>query len=341
MKRVIRSWFVFNKTQTYILLIVVAYCIFVAIANPNFLRIAVLFELLRSSSWIWILGLGAFLVLLSGGIDVSFTSIAIASMYTSVILVMRTGIESLFFAFAVAILVGMCFGAMNGLVIHCFKLPTLITTLGTKTIFIGLMAVFVGVKAINTSHIPKVFKDFGLAHLFSITSETGVQYNFSSFMIPLVILVILTWFILYRTSIGRGIVALGNSEVSAKLVGYNLFKIRMFIYVYVGMLAAIAGVIAVSDVAWIAPLSSTIIGYELTIIAGVVIGGTRLFGGEGTIFGTIVGILLIRLFETTLIFIGLSASWFSFFTGAVLLVILTWTSLQRHYTRRQRLLYEE
>jgi simple sugar transport system permease protein len=320
---------------------VVAYCISVAIANPNFLRVAVPFELLRSSSWIWILGLGAFLVLLSGGIDVSFTSIAIASMYTSVVLVKRTGIESLIFAFAIAIVVGMLFGAMNGLVIHCFRLPTLIATLGTKTIFIGIMAVTVGVQAINTSHIPKVFKDFGLSHIFAITTETGVRYGFSAFIIPLVILVILTWFILRHTSIGRGVVALGNSEVAAKLVGFNLFKIRMFIYIYVGMLSAIAGVIAVSDVAWIAPLSSRIIGMELTIIAAIIIGGTRLSGGEGTIFGTIIGILLVRLFETTLIFIGLNASWFNFFTGLVLLAILTWTSLQRHYTRRQRQLYEE
>jgi simple sugar transport system permease protein len=313
----------------------------VSIVNPNFLRVANLFELLRSSSWIWILGLGAFLVLLSGGIDVSFTSIAIASMYTSVVIIKRTGIENLAFAFVIAILVGMLLGAINGLVIHCFRLPTLIVTLGTKTIFIGLMAVSVGVQAINTDFIPKVFKDFGLAHLFHVQYETGARYGFSAFMIPLVILVILTWFILYRTSIGRGIVALGNSEVSAELVGYNMFKIRMFIYVYVGMLSAIAGVIAVSDVAWIAPLSSTIIGKELTIIAAVVIGGTRLSGGEGTIFGTIIGILLVRLFETTLIFIGLSSSWNNFFTGLVLLVILAWTSLQRHYRRRQMLLYEE
>lgn len=339
MRKVTRSWF--TKTQSYIFLIVLAYCIFVSIMNPNFLRVSVLFELLRSSSWVWILGLGAFLVLLSGGIDVSFTSIAIASMYTSLIIIKNTGIESLTLAFVIAMAVGMFFGAINGLVIHLFKLPALIVTLGTKTIFIGIMAVTVGVEAINTEFVPDVFKNFGLTHLFHVESESGAQYGFSAFIIPLVILIILTWFILYRTSIGRGIVALGNSEISAELVGYNLFKIRMFIYMYVGMMAAIAGIIIVSDVAWIAPLSSTVIGYELTIIAAVVIGGTRLSGGEGTIFGTIIGVLLVRLFETTLIFIGLGTTWNNFFTGFVLLVILAWTSLQRHYTRRQMLLYEE
>ncbi|QPM67440.1 ABC transporter permease [Atribacter laminatus] len=339
MGKAIRSLLSFNKTETFVLLILIAYCIFVSVVNPNFLGVANIFELLRSSSWIWILGLGAFMVLLSGGFDVSFTSIAIASGYISVIMVRNTGIENLVFVFFIAMIVGALFGAINGLVIHFFKLPTLIATLGTKTIFIGLMAVMVGVEAINTADMPEFFKTFGLRHVFTIQSETGARYGFSVFIIPLVILVIITWFILYRTLIGRGIVALGNSEEAARLAGFNLFKIRMFVYMYAGILAAIAGVIAISEVAWIAPLSSTIIGMELTIVAAVIIGGTSLGGGKGTIFGAIIGILLVRLFETTLVFIGINASWFNFFVGLVLLLVLAVTSIQNYRTRRRMLLY--
>jgi simple sugar transport system permease protein len=336
---VIKSWF--SKTQTYVLLIVVIYCIFVSIANPNFLSVANLFDILRSSSWIWILGFGVLVVLLSGGLDVSYTSIAVCSAYIAAKLILRTGIENLVFAFAIAIIAGVVFGTINAIVIHCFKLPTLIATLGTKTIFIGIMSVIVGVDAINTDHFPDVLKNYGLVKLFVVPDASGAQYGLTVFMIPVVVIGIITWFIIYRTSIGRGIVALGNSEVSAERAGFNLFKIRMFIYIYVGILSAIAGVIAISDVAWIAPLSSTMIGMELTIIAAVVIGGAKLSGGEGTVFGTIIGILLVRLFETTLIFVGLSTSWFNFFTGLVLLACLTWTSLQRHRRRRKLLLYEE
>jgi len=313
----------------------------VSVVNPYFLRAANLFELVRSSSWIWILGLGTLVVLLSGGIDLSCTSIAIASGYIAVVAVMRTGIESMVFAFAVAMLVGALFGAINGIVIHCFRLPPLIATLGTKSVFIGIMALIVGVEAINTAHMPDIFKDFGLLHVFTVQSETGVRYGLSIFIIPLVILIAVTWFILYRTLIGRGVVALGNSEEAARLVGFSLFKIRMFTYVYVGILSAIAGVIAISEVAWIAPVSSTIIGMELTIIAAVIIGGASLGGGRGTIFGAIIGILLVRLFETTLVFIGISASWFNFFVGLVLLLCLAQTSLRSYRARRQILLYED
>ncbi|HHU63116.1 MAG TPA: ABC transporter permease [Clostridiales bacterium] len=332
----------FSKTEGYILLIVIVYCIIVAAVNPNFMTPGNFLDLIRSSSWYWILGFGVLLVLLSGGIDVSYTAIAICSGYVSACVIQRTGIENLAFAFFIAILIGLWFGAINGFLIHYFRLPTLIATLGTKTIFIGIMAALVGVEAINTDHLPAVFKDFGLAKLFTVPTETGAEYGLSVFFIPLVILGILTWFILYRTQIGRSVVALGNSEVSAERAGYNLFKTRMFIYMYVGALAAVAGVIAISDVAWIAPLSSTMIrGTELTIIAALIIGGVKLTGGEGTVFASIIGLLLVRLFETTLIFLGLTSSWQNFFTGLVFVASLSVTSLQRARKRRRMLLFEE
>lgn len=347
LKRLFKSWFAFDKTQNYVLLIVIFYCITLAIVNPRFFSVSVLFETIRTSSYYWILGLGAFIVLLSGGIDISFTSIAIASMYVSVQIIMRTGIESLTLVFVIAILVGMFMGAINGFIIHFFKLPTLIVTLGTKTIFIGLMALGLALIAGRADaaieiHAPEIFKDFGLMHLFSIQGEeAGMRYGLSVFLIPLVILMILTWFILYHTSVGRSIIALGNSEISAELVGYNLFKTRIFIFVYVGFLSAIAGVMYVSDIQWAQPLQSRLIGKELFIIAAVIIGGTRLSGGEGKIFGVFIGILLVRLFETTLIFLGLTPFWFYFFTGLVLLCILTWTSSQRHYANRRMQIFEE
>ncbi len=336
--KVTKSWL--GKTQNLVLLIIIIYCIFVSVVNPNFLTIANLFDIIRSSSWIWILGLGTFMVLLSGGIDLSITSVLIASGYTSAVVVQMTGIGNLAFAFAVAIVVGAIFGMINALVIHFFRLPTLIATIGTKTIFIGIMAAAVGVAAINTDYLPVVFKEFGLTSIFRVPFG-GAEYGLTVFIIPLIILTFITWFVLYRTSIGRGIIALGNSQAAAERAGYNLFKIRMFIFIFVGILAGIAGVIAISDVAWIAPLSSTIIGKELTIIAAAIIGGTKLSGGEGTISGMILGILLVRLFETTLIFLGLSTSWNNFFTGLVLVACLTWTSVQRQRARRRMLLFEE
>jgi len=337
---VIKSWF--SKTQTYILLILIVYCIFVAIVSPSFLSLNTLFEFLgTTSSYFMILALGAFVVLLSGGLDVSFTSIAVFGAYTSVRVLQITGIESVLFGFIIAIAVGAALGLINALVIHAFKLPTLIATLATQSIYIGLLATVVGTASVNTTVYPQCLKAFGSANMITIINENGTVFGLRAFFIITIVILVLTWFILNRTMIGRGVVALGNSEESAMRVGFNLLKIRLFVYVYVGIVSAIAGVILFAQVAWLTPISNELLGSELTIIAAVIIGGAKLTGGEGTIFGTILGVMLVKLFDTTLILIGLSTSWNNFFTGLILLVILTWTSVQRYAQKRRMLLFED
>ena len=174
-----------------------------------------------------------------------------------------------------------------------------------------------------------------------MSAEGDTTFGLTTFIIPVILLVVLTWFIMYRTKIGRGIVALGNSENSAIRAGFDIFKIRLFLYTYVGILSAIAGILLISEVAWITPISNYMIGSEITVIAAVVIGGTKLTGGEGTVFGTIIGVLLIRLFSTTLIFLGLGTSWNNFFTGLVLIGCLIGTALQTRIKRRRMLLFED
>jgi len=337
--KVIKSWL--TKIQFYILTTIIVYCLVVSLSNSAFLTLGNLFDLINTSAVTMILALGVLLVLLSGGIDISFTAITVCAAYTAVRMVQTTGIDNLIFAFMVAIVVGIVLGAINGFVIHYFKLPTFIVTLGTQILFIGLLAILVGTDSINTEQCPQCFKDFGTNKLFTITTSEGTQCGLSVSILPVILLILLTWFLINHTMIGRGIVALGNSETSAMRAGFNLFKIRMFIYIYIGVLSAVAGVISISEVAWIAPLSSGIIGMELVIIAAVVIGGASLSGGEGTIFGTILGVLLIRLFNTTLIFLGLSTSWNDFFIGLVLVICMVGTSLQVRYRKRHLLLFEE
>ena len=331
----------FGKTQTYIFVILIIYCVIVSVSNSAFLTVENLFDVIHTSAVTMILALGVLLVLTSGGIDISFTTIAVFGAYTAARIIQETGIDNLLFAFAIAIAIGAILGSINAIVIHKFKLPTLIATLGTQSVFLGLMAILVGTTSINTAECPECFKAFGGAKLITVTNEANQTYGLSTFIIPVLILIVLTWFIMYKTRIGRGIFAIGNSEVSAIRAGFDLFKIRMFLYMYVGVLSAIAGILLISEVAWITPISNYMIGSEITVIAAVVIGGTKLSGGQGTVFGTIIGVLLIRLFSTTLIFLGLSTNWNNFFTGIVLLGCLVGTALQTRIKRRSMLLFED
>jgi simple sugar transport system permease protein len=333
---------VLKKTQFYIAVILVLYCLVVAVKNPQFFSLQSLFDVLRASSVTMILAMGVMIVLVSGGIDVSFAVVAVFAAYASIMFITKTGIDNMVVAFIVAIAVGAFLGLINALLIHFFRLPTFLVTLGTQNIFTGLMAVLLGTKVINTPQMPKCFVDFGTAKLLTFYVEDNQQYGLSVVIIPVVVIIFVCWFILYRTAIGRGTIAIGNSEDAARRSGYNITKIHFFIYIFVGIIAAIAGVVYVSDVAWASPLTNNLVGgTELLTIAAVVIGGTKLTGGEVSILGTVLGVLLIRLFATTLIFLGITTSWNQLFIGIVLLGCNSIIAYNRRRTRKKLLIFEE
>lgn len=126
--------------------------------------------------------------------------------------------------------------------------------------------------------------------------------------------------------IGRGLVAVGNSEESARRLGFKPFVLRLFAYGYMGGLAGIAGLTYICQVN--AAYPDKLVGEELMVVAGAVIGGTSISGGKGKILGVILGILIIYLLKSTLIFIGLSSSWNNLFVGIILVISLSLTALQ-------------
>jgi ribose/xylose/arabinose/galactoside ABC-type transport system permease subunit len=122
-----------KRSESYVLLIVIIFSAFITVINPAFLTLENLFDLLRSSSGTAILAIGIFLVLISGGVDVSSTTIAIVGQYISVNIMIMTGIDNILFAFAVSTLLGVILGAINAVFVSIFKLPTLIVTLVATT----------------------------------------------------------------------------------------------------------------------------------------------------------------------------------------------------------------
>src|SRR5690606_1253801 len=143
-------------------------------------------------------GLGILVVLISGGIDVSFTAIAVVAGYSSVILMNALGIDNILFALFAAMVIGAVLGSINALFIHLFNLPTLIVTLGTASLFHGLMAVTIGTKAFPTAEMPTSLIEFGSLNLFTIEGATSV-YGLSVFVPIVVVAIALTYFLLYRT----------------------------------------------------------------------------------------------------------------------------------------------
>lgn len=327
------------RNEWYLLAIIVVYSIVVTISNSAFLSLENFLDMLRQSSGMTLLAMGILVVLLSGGIDLSFTAIAMFGGYTAATIMLRTGINSLVFMFAVSIIIGILLGSINALVIHYFKLSTMIATLGTLSLFSGVMITFIGSTNITPREMPSAISNFGTARIFEVTAANGNIYGLSVFIIPVVICVILTWFILYKTMIGRSIVAMGNSTEAAKRAGFNLLLLRLFVFCYVGFLAGVMGVIFVAEVNWVNPV--TLVGDELIYISAVVIGGAKLTGGEGKIFGTLLGVVIVRLLSSTLVFLGLTSSWNGFFTGLILLLSVAFTSYTSRLRSRRNLTFAE
>lgn len=321
-----------TSMEKFLGVIIVIYIAVVALRSPAFLSPETLVDLIRNGSGVMILALGVMIVLISGGIDVSFTAIAIVSGYSSVLVARALAVDNLLFITGLAIVIGALLGSINALLIHFYRLPTLIVTLGTASIFHGAMALTLGMKTFTRTDVPQSMLDFGAAQVFTIQGE-GSRYGLSIFFPVVIAVIVLTWFLLYRTMIGRSVFALGSNEESSSRIGIDLLRTRLFIYMYVGALSGLMSIIYFSSLSYINP--AALVGSELGVIAAVVIGGAKLTGGEGTVLGTVLGVILWQLFQNTLVHLGLSSSYNDLFFGGVLLVILAVIyRRQRHINKR-------
>ena len=327
-----------DSFQRMLLLIIIIYSVFVGIKNPGFLQIQTVFDIAKTSSTTMIVAMGLLVVMISGGIDVSFMAIALFGSYTSLYIMIQTGISSLAFAFIVSMLIGVVLGLINAMLINWLKLPPFIITLGTQNLFHGIMTTFISDKSFGSGVLPECMHTFGQGTIFKIATENG-STGLTVSIIPVLLAGLATYFILRKTMIGRGIVAIGNDEESARRAGFNPFKIRLFVYAYSGALAGMMGIVYAAQVNALYP--NKMVGDELMVVAAVVIGGTKITGGQGKIFGAVLGVLITYLLNSTLIMIGLSSSWNNLFVGAILVIAVALTSYQERVKNRKHLIFTE
>lgn len=324
--------------QRMLLIIIVVYSVFVTIKNPGFFQIQTVFDIIKTSSTTMIVAMGLLVVMISGGIDVSFMAIALFGSYTSLYIMIQTGINNLAFAFAVSMAIGVVLGLVNAVLISWLKLPPFIITLGTQNLFHGIMTTFISDKSFGSGVLPECLHKFGQGTLFKVATANG-STGLTVSLIPVLIAGLATYFILRKTMIGSGIVAIGNDEESARRAGFNPFKIRLFVYAYSGALAGMMGIVYAAQVNALYP--NKMVGDELMVVAAVVIGGTKITGGQGKIFGAVLGVLITYLLNSTLIMIGLSSSWNNLFVGAILVIAVAITSYQERVKNRKHLIFTE
>jgi simple sugar transport system permease protein len=309
------------RNETALIIAIIVLSISIGIKSPEFFTISTLFDVFRSSIVQLLFALGVLVVIISGGIDVSFPIVGIFAGYTAVVIMQKFNLNenSLMIPIVLAILIGVALGGLNSIAIASFGIPTLIATLGTAGIFRGIMLTFIGSSFI--SDIPVGLDNFATADLLQVQTEGGTLARLHVLIIPIVIITLLVAFLLNRTMFGRSVYALGGGVEATRRLGISVQRTQAKIYMLVGALSGLAGILFVSLQRKANPYD--LAGSELDIIAAVVLGGASIMGGYGTVFGTVLGVILISLIKNNLILLGVSGSWQRAAVGALLLIGIT------------------
>lgn len=308
-----------KRNEFWLIVIIAILATIIAIMTPEFLTIGNIYDLLNNYAMLTILACGLFIVLISGGIDISFPAMTIISQYLMVLAINHMG-ASFTFAFVIAGTIGLGLGLVNALLVNNLKVPSIIVTISTLNVFYGLL-LFLS-KGEWLYKYPKWFE-----HGFSIlkfTGPDGYSYGLSLPIITTICVVSLTSFLMNCTSIGRQTYAVGGNMEGASRVGFSILKVHLFAYGYLGLLSGIAGVVQSYTILTVAP--DSLLGYELTVLAAVVLGGTSIIGGRGTVLGTVLGVILLALIQNGLNLLGVSSYWHKAITGAVIVISISMTA---------------
>ncbi|MDJ0389996.1 ABC transporter permease [Roseomonas sp. E05] len=298
--------------------------------NPVFWQPSNIFSLLRASVVSGILALAVLLVMLSGGIDVSFPAFAIAAMYLTVKAMIAWGFDGVVLPFLMASGIGLCLGLVNAVFVHYFRMIPLIVTLGTGTAVRGFILGVVGTSQINIGQMPPELIDFARTELFAVARPDGSMAGLSAMVLLFAVIALLVHLMLRYTMMGRSIYALGGGEEAARRVGFNVRRTTFFIYGLAGALAGFAGLLHGAMI-WTAN-PRDMVGMELDVIAAVVLGGASIFGGRGTVIGAVLGVLTFVVITNSLIILGVDTTWQRIVVGLIVIAataVTAWRDRKR------------
>jgi ribose transport system permease protein len=293
-----------------ILLVLIAIWLVFAALEPNtFASVGNMRLIVQNASILAILGVGMTFVIITAGIDLSIGSVMVFSGVVGAKVMIGQGGDSWGTAslgIVAAIVSGLAWGVINGVLVAKAKIPPLIVTLGTLGMALGLAQIVT--KGVDIRDVPTVMQsEIGYGNVFG---------NVPILAVIALVFVVIGAVVLHRTRFGRHTYAIGSSEEAARRVGLKVDRHLIKVYAISGLLAGVAGILSLAQFGTtaIAGQSQT----NLNVIAAVVIGGTSLFGGVGTIFGTVVGLFIPAVLQNGFVIVGVQPFWQQVAVGAVL-----------------------
>lgn len=309
-----------NFKELGVLVPLLAFVLFVGITHPVFFSTGNLVSMIREAAFIAIIAFGMTFVLVGAGIDISVGSVlGLSGVITGFCLV---GGVPILPSVAIGTLVGLVSGLITGSAVVAFRIPSLIASLGMLYAVRGVSLVLSGGQPIVG--FPPEFSFLG----------SGKVFGFPVPIIIFLIFAVVFHFVLNHTKYGYWIKAMGGNRESARLSGLPIQRLELSIFALSGTMAGFAGVLVLSRLS--AAYTQTGRTWELLVIAAVIIGGTSLFGGSGTIIGTIIGALIIRVINTSLVILGVNANWQEIAIGSIIVAAVAFDSYQRRRQKRMQ-----
>ncbi len=298
---------IFKQREVLLAVLIVVLAGLVGLRAPVFLSASSLGNLLTDSTLLVMLALTQMFVIVTRGIDLSVASnLALSGMMAALLAAHNPGLP-LGAVVLAAVAIGLALGLVNGWLIGYLELPAIVVTLGTMSVYRGLVFVLSGGAWVSSNQMPPDFVAFPLATLFGLTHLVWIAAA----------MVLATWYLACHTRFGRDLYAIGNAPHSARYIGIPTAKRLFWTYGLSGAMAGLCGYLWVARYA--VAYTEIAYGFEFTVIAACVIGGISIAGGAGTVAGAVLGALFLAVINNALPVMKVSPFWQSALTGIIIL----------------------
>lgn len=314
------------SVEAILAILIAVIALALSVAAPGFASLQNLFDLLNGSAVNMIFALGLLVVLLIGGIDISFSVGASVVQYVTVTALMAIGGGNWLIGIALAMAVGGLLGLFNAALIHGFRVVSIIITIATFNLYFGLLMVLTGGRSIYA--IPDWLDS--RVTILSIETAGETAGGLARLGLPVAVVAVValaTWGLLNRTGFGRQLAGYGSNPEAAMRSGVSGWRVHLFAYGWLGAMAGLAGLMQAHLVREVVP--NALYGREFDVLAATVLGGAMLGGGRGTVIGTLLGVLLLSLVQNGLNLLGVSPYAFQIVVGAIILIAITGINFAR------------
>jgi simple sugar transport system permease protein len=311
-----------HPTEVRLLAVLLAIIVVLSLATGSFLTLPNLTSLLNNNAVNVIWAMGLLVVLIAGGIDISFAVAASVVQYICAMLFPYIGGGNWLIGLVFAGGVGIAVGFINAALIHFFRIISIVVTIATFNAFFGLLMFFTSGRSIY--NLPDWWID--RTTIFEMQTAGGTWAELNLAVSAMIAAMAATWALIHYTSIGRQLYAFGDNPEGARRAGVNIAAMQFIAFGWMGLMSGIGGLMQVNIAQEVVP--NALIGRELDVLAAVVLGGARLGGGRGSIFGCFLGVLLVAITQNGLNLLGVSPFAFKMVVGIIILFAISTSNIK-------------